>query len=332
MGLFDFSNQVKNPTDQLAEANYKDYTGTGMADQSSKFGGYAPTSLDANQFNQDRGIQSGLATQLQAQAAGGGPSLAQGQLTAATQQGLAGQLAAAAAQQGNQNPGQMARNLSASSAAAAQNLGAQSAQLRSQEQMGAQGQLAGLTGQMAGQDLNLAGQNANIANQAGQFNSTSQQNLAGYLQNQNQFQNKMDFASQEERNNAGLHSEDSFTKGQVDAQNSANTMGGGVIGSVINAGGSLMRMATGGIVDRPTLLGSSRGPVLTGEAGPEAVIPMGDQAAVVPVTPHGMPDGTRALDPNIRALLRHPDFVEAVRMATGHPEPLEQALRNRMGR
>jgi len=87
--------------------------------------------------------QNQLIGQLQQQAAGQGPSLAQAQLKAASDRSLAQQMAAAAAARGA-NPAAAQRQLMQNQAAAQRTLGAQAAQTGLQEQQAAQQQLGSL--------------------------------------------------------------------------------------------------------------------------------------------------------------------------------------------
>jgi len=72
-------------------------------------------------------------------------------------------------------------------------------------------------------------------------------------------------------------------------------------------------MAKGGVLNGPAVLPTNDGPILAGEAGKEAVVPMGDKAAIVPVKGDGEPDENRAKDPDIKALISHPDFIKALK-------------------
>lgn len=122
--------------------------------------------------------QLSLAQQLSAQAQGQGPSLAQGQLRAASDRALSQQLALAA-QARTPAQGALARRLAARQAGEQQQaLAGQSAQLRLQEQLQAQQALAGVAGQARGQDVQTAG----LETQAQQFNI--QQQLQRDLANQ----------------------------------------------------------------------------------------------------------------------------------------------------
>lgn len=87
--------------------------------------------------------QQALIQQLQGQAAGTGPSLAQAQLRSASERSLAQQLAAAAAQRGGNVAGQQ-RQLAMQQGAAGRDLAAQSAEARMAEAMQARQQLAGM--------------------------------------------------------------------------------------------------------------------------------------------------------------------------------------------
>ena len=412
-------------------AGYQGYNPTASPDETNKFNGY-----------QSAQISPGLMNQLAAQTTGAGPSLAQGQLQQATQQNLAGQLAAQASQRGNQTAGQAARNLGNQAAATNQQAAAQSAQQRAQEQMSAQ--------QGLGQ---LATSQAGLNQQASQFGAQAQQNLAGLQQQQNEFQNQLGFNVQNAQNQAALgfamannnagnqltnnlansvsgaaqgaamalaahgklvdmpayadgglvdqtgsndsaqhmqnflrsldsyhqfsqpgkfdesapgggqqsqaagagagqalgnlasgifnSPDSSYVPGNQGGQGAANSISPGQLSTPIDpaaygadmqlnspelnaASGagytpsaSLMpAMAKGGVLDKPTVLPSGEGPILAGEAGKEAVVPMGDKAAIVPVDKEGEPDEKRASDPEIQALLRHPGFVDAVKHIT----------------
>jgi hypothetical protein len=93
-----------------------------------------------------RNYQLGLAQQLQAQATGQGPSLAQLQLQQATDRGLQQSLGAIRSATGA-NAGLAARTASLAGAQQLGQMGAQSGILRLQEQQQAQNALAGLAGQ-----------------------------------------------------------------------------------------------------------------------------------------------------------------------------------------
>jgi hypothetical protein len=101
---------------------------------------------------QFRQAQAGLATQLQAQAAGQGPSLAQGQLNQATNDNINSQMAMAAS--GHGMSGGMAQRLAAQNLSSTnQQAAGQSAQMRMQEQLAAQGQLANVAAQARSGDI-----------------------------------------------------------------------------------------------------------------------------------------------------------------------------------
>lgn len=128
--------------------------------------------------DQARGLQMGLAGQLQSQALGQGPSMAQMQLMQAldAQRGQAGSIAASAMGQGVA-PAVAARMAMQANANAGQTTAAQAAMMRLQEMRSAQDALAGLAGGMRGQDIGLAqaqagfGQQAALANQAASLQS-----------------------------------------------------------------------------------------------------------------------------------------------------------------
>lgn len=135
--------------------------------------GAAPTSVAAQmntaQTDQDRAQQQALAQQLQAQAAGQGPSLAQSQLQQATDRNISQGLAMQASQRGA-NAGQGLRNVAQGTAIANQQAAQQSADLRMQEQMAARNQLAGTLQGMRGQDIGVSQEQAQLQQQTGLAN------------------------------------------------------------------------------------------------------------------------------------------------------------------
>lgn len=100
--------------------------------------------------------QMGLMTQLQGQAAGTGPSIAQNQLKLGQEQALAQSLAMANSARGGANP-LMARQAMQQNAMQSGAMANQAANLRLQEQQQAQQALAGLTGQGRAGDLGVTG-------------------------------------------------------------------------------------------------------------------------------------------------------------------------------
>jgi hypothetical protein len=124
--------------------------------QAPTVGYHGAQGADMGQQDQSRGLQLNLANQLQQQAAGQGPSLAGQQLQQGLQQQLLQQRAQAASMGGDVNPFLAQRQLGDQAAQAQQATNAQMAMARTQEQMNAQGALAGLSGQLRGQDQNLA--------------------------------------------------------------------------------------------------------------------------------------------------------------------------------
>lgn len=112
------------------------------------------TELDTAPQQQFRNAQLGLMGQLQAQAAGQGPSLAEQQLRGAFDRQQNQALAQASTLAGS--PELALRNLRNQQAQGAQNLAHQATMARMQEQLNAQQALMGLTGQGRGQDIGLA--------------------------------------------------------------------------------------------------------------------------------------------------------------------------------
>lgn len=120
--------------------------------------------IDYGQMDEDRARQAALYSQLQAMAAGNGPSLAQGQLQQATDQNISQAMALGAAQQG-QGLGYSSalRGIADQSAQARQQAAAQSAMIRNAEQMQGMQGMGALGGQMFGQDLARQGLGAQTA-------------------------------------------------------------------------------------------------------------------------------------------------------------------------
>lgn len=141
--------------------------------------------------------QDSLLQQLQNQAQGKGPSLAQMQLQQGTQANIKGAAALAAT---GRTPGMSGYQAAQGATAANQQLAGQSAQQRLAEQYQAQAGLAGLTGQMANQQQQLGEFNAAQGQQNNQFN-------ANQSQNQNQFFNQM-MGSQQAQTNQYLQNKD----------------------------------------------------------------------------------------------------------------------------
>lgn len=124
----------------------------------------------AREDTEFRRSQVGLQSQLEEQAAGRGPSLAEGQLRAATDRNIKQQQAAAAASGG---PSALAaRGLRIGAAQQGQEAAQAAAQMRIQEQLAARQQLAGVSQTGRAQDIEVAQtqaqliQQANLANQA----------------------------------------------------------------------------------------------------------------------------------------------------------------------
>lgn len=104
------------------------------------------------QGSQFQGQQQGLASLLQAQARGTGPSVANMQMQSGLQQALAQQQALAASGRGN--AAQAARQASMNSGNLTANIAGQGAIARMQEMQGAQGLLGNVLGQARSQDIN----------------------------------------------------------------------------------------------------------------------------------------------------------------------------------
>lgn len=128
------------------------------------YGGAFINQAPQAQFRQG---QEGLIAQLQAQANGTGPSLAQGQLQQATDRNMAQALAMG---QAAGNNGAAMRNIANQRAAMSQQSAADSSQLRMAEQMQAQNQLGQVLAGARGQDIGLATEQAGFDQSAGLAN------------------------------------------------------------------------------------------------------------------------------------------------------------------
>lgn len=182
-----------------------------------------------------------LSQQLQAQAAGQGPSLAQLQLQQATQQQQA-QAAGAIASQRGINPAMAARLISQNQAQLGQQAAGQSAQLRMAEQMGARQQLAGVLGAQQSGALGMLGTAGQL--QQGQNAARIQNSLGTQALNQQT-------AAQNAQMNLGAQQINAGVQGQ-NAQTNAGIVGGlmqggGAALAFLNRGGAVpQRMADGG--------------------------------------------------------------------------------------
>jgi hypothetical protein len=127
----------------------------------AKLGNRKAPQLDQSQSNQMRDAQTGLITDLQNQAAGVGPSLAQAQLQKASDQNLANTMATIQSTRG-MGATAAAGQAQGAGAQAGQQLAQDSAILRLQEQMQAKGMLGQLATGARGQDLGAAAQNAQL--------------------------------------------------------------------------------------------------------------------------------------------------------------------------
>jgi len=146
--------------------------------------------LNTAQSDQQLANQNALTANLQATAAGQGPSVAQEQLRQATAANVNQQMAAAQSAHGAARLAAL-RGATWNNAATQQTANSQAAGLRAQEIATAQGQLGNNLGTARGQDITTASQNAQLAQNTGTLNSGYQQatNLANaqLTQGMNQF-------------------------------------------------------------------------------------------------------------------------------------------------
>lgn len=296
---------TESVSDEMKNAGWSNYVPTGYSGQSTYSPGFAQIStgdaanIDTGQSNQDRAAQLALAQQLGAAGAGAGPSAAQAQQTAATDQAVKQQLAMAAAMRaggGSAATGQ----INAGGVQAMQQGANQAAQLRAQEMQTARSQQAGVLSGVAGQDIglaenqaqlnqqmglaNMAAQNqgaqfnASSLNQANQFNINSQEQMYQYLQSMAEQQRLAQNQAGVGLQAANMQAQQAFIKnlmsgisGGIGGASSLMGAGGGGGGG---AGAAAAAMARGGVAYHPMH-------TVIGEKGPEAVVPLYDREKMI---------------------------------------------------
>jgi hypothetical protein len=194
--------------------------------------------LQPNINTAQQGVQSNIGNQnafaqaLQTQMNGGGPNLAATQLANATGQNVANQAALMASQRGSgSNAGLIARQAAQQGGALQQNAAGQAAQLRAQQQLAAQGQLAGTYGQ--------------IGTEQGQNLATNQQALAS----QNQATNQATLGTNQI--NAQIGANNAANQGDILGGIGAGLTAAGATG-VLGTAGKVLGAAEGGEVPSPS--------------------------------------------------------------------------------
>lgn len=183
--------------------------------------------------------QQQILGQLQAQAAGAGPSVAQGQLAETTAQNVARTGALLAGQRGaSANVGLAGRQAAQLGAQAQQQAAGQAATLKAQEQLGAQQAAAQLAGQ-----------------QIGQIGGAQQLGIQGV---QGAQQNILDAIAQRNKTQAEFEAQKMKQQGSM-LGNIAGVVGGaiapGIGGSLGKAITSVISKADGGLVEKPYAVG-----------------------------------------------------------------------------
>lgn len=185
--------------------------------------------------------QEGLIAQLQDQAAGRGPSLAQNQLRQAQDRNIKQALALLSANRGA-NPAQAGRLIGDQTALINQQAGAQSADLALQEQLAARQQLAGVLGQARSQDQGFDITQSQLDQQRALANAGFQQEAnmgnAGFEQQANLANQQAELARQQQYNNLlaqylamGYSQNEAMRAAQLDAQRLALSERQGFIGA-----------------------------------------------------------------------------------------------------
>lgn len=160
---------------QLAPTDYTNYQNFINQSGNNSLAGYG-------NFQGIQGQQQALANQLQQQANGQGPNVAQNQLNQSTAQNIANQGAMMAGQRGgSQNVGLLARQSGQQGAATQQQAIGQSATLRAQQQLAAQQGLAQQQGLMGQQNIQEQGTNNQLfGGSAGAQNAQNANNVSNY--------------------------------------------------------------------------------------------------------------------------------------------------------
>ncbi len=133
----------------------------------------AAAQINTGPQDQFRNAQLGLVSQLQQQAAGQGPSLAQMQLQQGADRNLKNAIAMQASQRGGMAGGLAMRNIAQQRADIGQQLAGQAGMQRLQEQQQAQQMLGGISGGARGQDIGLATSQAELGQQAALANQNA---------------------------------------------------------------------------------------------------------------------------------------------------------------
>lgn len=133
----------------------------------------AAAQINTGPQDQFRNAQLGLVSQLQQQAAGQGPSIANMQLQQGADRNLKNAIAMQASQRGGMAGGLAMRNIAQQRADIGQQLAGQAGMQRLQEQQQAQQMLGGVSGGARGQDIGLATEQAQLGQQAALANQNA---------------------------------------------------------------------------------------------------------------------------------------------------------------
>lgn len=266
-----------------------------------------PAQLDQTQSNQDAVQQAQVLAQLQAMAAGTGPSAAQSQLSAGLGQAVGAQQAAAAGASYGQNAAARQRLAAMQGASLAAGAANQAAQTRAREQQAGMQGAGALSSQMRGQSLqgaaaNMQGQEMYNQQVAGLYGQEQNQQAQAGMQMQQSLMNALGGAGSMlspgggSSVGSGMGSPSAADSGMAAQANDANIASGAgapvVLAGAAHGGVVSPHMASGGIIAQllPLLAAASRGavagptPVQTGEHGPEILVPAGHKGRAVLIT------------------------------------------------
>lgn len=231
------------------------------ANQSQQAPTVAAAQVDPTQQAQFRDAQTGLLGQLEAQSQGQGPSLANQQLQAGTQANIRSAMAQGTTGYGV-NPALAQRNILQAAGTANQQAAQQAAMNRTQEQLNAQQQLAGLANQGRTSDIGMATTNADLSQQAGlanqqsQLTTNNQQNqMTQFLDSGQNTINQNNAASQQAYQQLKANQASGVNSVNEDAYKSASANRGNMVSKIGQAVGSLAHggivgMAAGGVADQ----------------------------------------------------------------------------------
>lgn len=256
------------------------------AQQLAQVQGRAAPTIDQSQQAQFRAGQMQLMQDLQAQAAGQGPSLANLQLQQGTDNNIRQAMALGTTRQGV-NPALAQRSIMNQATMAQQQAAQQAAVNRMQEQMAARQQLGGVMESGRGQDIGLATSQANLSQQQMGLNDAQARFYnTGMMDSINQEQaNKMAYENLRANQAAGMNmsNQQAFDTAGKNRRDTVGKLGSAVAGGMFKGGVvKKKKMAEGGAVESeergPDRLKKFGAALASSFAQPEAKKPEEDES------------------------------------------------------